>query len=123
MFIKVRKNCGIYMEHNGLEQSHLVPVTSNFLINLNHVAEVSFYTIKENKVRYDLEHHEVNIPPHTRVIHLQMSYLFGSYKETVGGRTTRLVDRSYYKLYFMPEEMGQYENIRGQIEGLVVNQD
>lgn len=123
MFIKVRKNCGILMEHNGLEQRHLVPVTSNFLINLNHVAEVSFYTIKESKVRYDLEHHELTIQPHTRVIHLQMSYLFGSYKETVDGKTTRLVDRSYYKLYFLPEEMGQYEQIRAQIEGLVVNQE
>lgn len=123
MFIKVRKNCGIHMEHNGLEQRHLVPVTSNFLINLNHVAEISFYTIKESKTRYDLEHHEVTIPPHTRVIHIQMSYLFGSYKETVNDKKARLVDRCYYKLYFMPEEMGQYENIRSQIEGLVLNQD
>ncbi|WP_286238168.1 hypothetical protein [Neptuniibacter halophilus] len=123
MFIKVRKNCGIYMEHNGLEQGHLVPVTSNFLINLNQVAEVSFYTIKESKTRYDLEHHAVTVPPHTRVIHLQMSYLFGSYKETVGDKKGRLVDRCYYKLYFMPEEMGQYEAIRSHIEGLVINQD
>lgn len=121
MFIKVRKNCGIYMEHNGLENRHLVPVTSNFMINLNHVAEASFYTIKEAKVRYDLEHHEVTVPPHTRVIHLQMSYLHGSYKETIEGKSTRLVDRCYYKLYFMPEEMGQYEGIRNQIEGLVIN--
>jgi hypothetical protein len=51
-----------------------------------------------------------------------MNYLFGSYKETVDGKTTRLVDRCYYKLYFMPEEMGQYDNIRDQIEGLVINQ-
>ncbi len=123
MFIKVRKNCGIYMEHNGLEQSHLLPVTSNFLINLNHVAEVSFYTIKESKTRYDLEHHPVTVPPHTRVIHLQMSYLFGSYKETVADKKGRLVDRCYYKLYFMPEEMGQYAGIRSQIENLVINQD
>ena len=110
------------MEHNGLEKRHLVPVTSNFMINLNHVAEVSFYSIKEKKIRLDLEHHEVAIPPHTRVIHLQMNYLFGSYKETVDGKTTRLVDRCYYKLYFMPEEMGQYDSIRDQIEGLVINQ-
>jgi len=111
------------MEHNGLEQRHLVPVTSNFLINLQHVAEVSFYTIKEAKTRYDLEHHEVTIQPHTRVIHIQMSYLYGSYKETLNEKKGRLVDRCYYKLYFTPEEMGQYESIRSQIEGLVLNQE
>lgn len=122
MFIKIRKNCGIYMEHNGLEQRHLVPVTSNFLINLNHVAEVSFYTIKESKIRFDLEHHELTVPVNTRVIHVQMSYLFGSYKESVRGSKGRLVDRCYYKLYFMPEEMGQYDALREQIENLVLNQ-
>lgn len=121
MFIKVRKNCGIYMEHNGLEKRHLVPVTSNFLINLNHVAEVSFYTIKETKVRYDLEHHEFTVPPHTRVIHLQMSYLYSSYKETINGNKGRLVDRCYYKLYFLPEEMGQYDILKEHIESQVMN--
>jgi len=121
MFIKINKNCGIYMEHNGLEKRHLVPVTSNFLINLNHVAEVSFYTIKEHKVRYDLEHHEFDVAPHTRVIHLQMSYLHATYKETIQGNKGRLVDRCFYKLYFPPEEMGQYEILRAKIEELVVN--
>lgn len=123
MFIKIRKNCGIYMEHNGLENRHLVPVTSNFLINLSHVAEVSFYTIKENKTRFDLEHHELTVPVNTRVIHLQMSYLYGSYKETLRETKGRLVDRCYYKLYFMPEEMGQYSALREQIENLVLNQE
>lgn len=121
MFIKIRKNCGIYMEHNGLEKRHLVPVTSNFLINLAHVAEVSFYTIKETKIRYDLENHEFNVPPHTRVIHLQMTYLHGSFKENINGNKGRLVERCYYKLYFMPEEMGQYDALRGQIESQVMN--
>ncbi|MCV6589373.1 MAG: hypothetical protein OIF57_10125 [Marinobacterium sp.] len=111
------------MEHNGVEKRTLVPVTSNFLINLSHVAEVSFYTIKEAKQRFDLDHHEFTVPPHTRVIHLQMSYLYGSYKETLNGNKGRLVDRCYYKLYFMPEEMGQYETLRQQIESLIINQD
>lgn len=123
MFIKIRKNCGIYMEHNGLVKNHLVPVTSNFLINLSHVAEVSFYTIKESKTRFDLEHHELTVPINTRVIHLQMSYLYGSYKETLRETKGRLVDRCYYKLYFMPEEMGQYSALREQIENLVLNQE
>ncbi|MGB0466572.1 MAG: hypothetical protein ACPGF7_03445 [Pontibacterium sp.] len=122
MFIKIRKNCGIYMEHNGLEQRHLVPVTSNFLINLTHVSEVSFYSIKETKTRLDLEHHEVTVPVNTRVIHLQMSYAYSSHKESAQGSKARLVDRCFYKLYFMPEEMGQYATLREQIENLVLNQ-
>jgi hypothetical protein len=121
MFIKINKNSGIYMEHNGLEKQRLIPVTSNFLINLNHVTEVSFYSIKEAKTRYDLENHEFTVHPHTRVIHLQMSYLHATYKETIQGSKGRLVDRGYYKLYFMPEEMGQYDAIRSQIEGLILN--
>ncbi|MDF2182764.1 hypothetical protein [Neptuniibacter sp. CAU 1671] len=121
MFIKIRKNCGILLEQNGLEKRHLVPVTSNFLINLNQVAEVSFYTIKEEKKRLDLEHHEITIPVHTRVIHLQMSYMHSSYKETVNNQKTSMADRCFYKLYFLPEEMGQYDAIRNQIEGLVLN--
>ncbi|MFC6668865.1 hypothetical protein [Marinobacterium aestuariivivens] len=123
MFIKIRKNSGIYMEHNGLEKQHLVPVTSNFLINLNHVAEVSFYSIKEAKTRYDLENHEFKVQPNTRVIHLQMSYLYGTYKETIKGNKGRLVERCYYKLYFMPEEAGQYDEIRHQIDALILNAD
>jgi hypothetical protein len=121
MFIKIKKNCGIYMEHNGLEKQHLVPVTSNFLINLEQVAEVSFYTIKEKKVRYDLEGHEFDIQPHTRVVHLQMSYAYAMLKENIKGNKGRLVERSYYKLYFTPEEAGQYEELRGRIEEHVLN--
>lgn len=121
MFIKIRKNCGIFMEHNGLEKRCLVPVTSNFLINLNQAAEISFYTIKEAKTRFDLEHHEFTVPPHTRVIHLHMSYPYASTKESSNGVKGRQVERCYYKLFFMPEEMGQYQDLREQIENLVVN--
>lgn len=121
MFIKIKKNCGIYMEHNGLDKQHLVPVTSNFLLNLEQVAEVSFYTIKEKKLRYDLENHEFAIPPHTRVIHLQMSYAYATLKENIKGNKGRLVERCYYKLYFMPEQDGQYEVLRGKIEEHVLN--
>ena len=121
MFIKIKKNCGIYMEHNGLEKQHLVPVTSNFLINLDHVAEVSFYTIKEKKVRYDLENHEFQLQPHTRVLHLHMAFPYATMKDNVKGNKGSVVERSYYKLYFLPEEMGQYDELRSKIEEHVLN--
>lgn len=121
MFIKIKKNCGIYMEHNGLENRHLVPVTSNFLINLEQVAEISFYTIKEKKIRFDLEEHEFQVPPHTRVIHLQMAYTYATTKESIRDNKGNLIERCYYKLYFMPEEMGQYTELRERIEEQVLN--
>lgn len=121
MFIKIKKNCGIQMEHNGLEKGRLVPVTSNFLLNLNQVAEVSFYTIKERKTRLDLEGHELELPLQTRVIHLQMSYLYATYKETINGNKGRLVERQYYKLYFSPENVDTYEELRGVIDQQVAN--
>ncbi|WP_245578266.1 hypothetical protein [Marinobacterium litorale] len=121
MFIKIKKNLGIYMEHNGLEKQRLVPVTSNFLLNLNHVAEASFYTIKERKIRYDLEGHEFELPTNTRVVHLQMHFLYASRKETINGNKGRLVERQYYKLYFFPENVEPYEELRGIIEEQVAN--
>ncbi|MBA4501172.1 hypothetical protein [Marinobacterium marinum] len=121
MFIKIKKNCGIQMEHNGLEKRRLVPVTSNFLLNLDQVAEISFYTIKERKTRFDLEGHEFELPLQTRVIHLQMSYLYATYKETINGNKGRLVERQYYKLYFSPENVDTYEELRNLIAQQVGN--
>lgn len=121
MFIKIKKNLGIYMEHNGLEKQRLVPVTSNFLLNLEHVAEASFYTIKETKVRYDLEGHEFDVPVNTRVLHVQMTYLYSTRKEMIHGNKGRLVERQYYKLYFFPENVEPYEELRGIIEEQVAN--
>jgi len=120
MFIKVKKNTGIYMEHNALEKRHLVPVTSNFLINLKQVAEVSFYRLKEKKLKFDLEDREFNVPAHTRVIHLQMSYPYAHNTDSNDSNTT-LVERSYYKFYCLPEEDGQYEILRSKIEDFVLN--
>ncbi len=121
MFIKIKKNLGIYLEHNGMEKQRLVPVTSNFLLNFEQVAETSFYTIKERKVRYDLEGHEFDLPVNTRVIHLQMTYLYAMRKEMLHGNKASVVERQYYKLYFFPENVEPYEELRNLIEQQVSN--
>lgn len=121
MFIKVKKNSGVFMEHNGLEKRHLVPVTSNFLINLEQVAEVSFYTIKETRIRFDLEDHEFNVPVHTRVIHLQMAYPYAHVNDVHSNNKTSIVERCYYKFYCLPDEDTQYEILRNKIEEFVLN--
>ena len=121
MFIKIKKKSGVYMEHNGLEKRHLVPVTSNFLINPEQVAEVSFYTIKEKKIRFDLEDREFSVPVHTRVIHLQMAYAYAQVNEVHSNNKTSLIERCYYKFYCLPDEDSQYEILRGKIEEFVLN--
>ncbi|MBR9885551.1 MAG: hypothetical protein GYB21_18660 [Oceanospirillales bacterium] len=121
MFLKIKKNLDIHMEHNGLEKQRLVPVTSNFLLNIDHIAELSFYTIKERRIRYDLEGHEFELPINTRVIHMQMTYLYSTRKEMIHGNKGRLVERQYYKLYLFPENVEPYEELRGLIEQQVGN--
>lgn len=121
MFIKVKKNSGVYMEHNGVEKRHLVPVTSNFLINLEQVAEVSFYTIKETKIRFDLEDREFVVPVYTRVIHLQMAYAYAHVKDLHSNNKTSIIERQYYKLFCLPDEDSQHEILRSKIEEFVLN--
>ncbi|WP_432695812.1 hypothetical protein ACQUQP_14890 [Marinobacterium sp. YM272] len=120
MFFKIKKNLDIYMEHNGLEKRRLVPVTSNFLLNMDHIAEASFYTIKEKKMRYDLEGHEFELPINTRVIHVQMTYLYASHKDRAESQD-QVVERQYYKLFYFPENVEPYEEFRGTIEQQVAN--
>lgn len=120
MFIKIKKNLGIFMEHNGLEKRRLVPVTSNFLLNADHIAEASFYTIKEPKVRYDLEGREFELAINTRVIHVQMTYLYASHNDRAKSQD-QVVERQYYKLFFSPENVEPYEEIRGILEELIAN--
>ncbi|WP_409522833.1 hypothetical protein [Nitrincola sp. MINF-07-Sa-05] len=121
MFIKIKKNCGILMEHNGIDKRHIVPVTSNFLLNLDQVAEASFYTLKEEKTRLDLDGHRVVLDEHTSVVHLQMSYMYAFYTENKNGKQGRMAERQYYKLFFKPENIGAYEELRGVIETQVAN--
>ncbi len=122
MFIKIKKNCGIYMEHNGMEKGIIIPVTSHFLINLNQVAEISFYTIKEEKLRHTVDHGPFSIPPNSRVIHLTMDYRYSSHQEDSPGFSNRMINqRAYYKLFFLPECPGEYEVLRAHIEKQVCN--
>lgn len=121
MFIKIKKNCGISMQHNGVDKRHIVPVTSNFLLNLNLVAEASFYTLKETKVCYDLDQRAVELPMHTAVVHLQMSYIYALSHDSKSKNHHQVSERQYYKLYFRPENLEPYQELRSTIETQVAN--
>lgn len=121
MFIKIKKNSGISMQHNGIDKRHIVPVTSNFLLNLNLVAEASFYTLKEDKVRYDLDQRPVELPMHTAVIHLQMNYVYSLTTDSKTKQPLQVAERQYYKLFFRPENLEPYQELRSAIETQVAN--
>ncbi|TVQ68137.1 MAG: hypothetical protein EA373_11370 [Oceanospirillales bacterium] len=121
MFIKIKKNSGISMQHNGVDKRHIVPVTSNFLLNLNLVAEASFYTLKETKVRYDLEQHAIELPMHTAVIHLHMNYIYALSHDAKSKNHNQVAERQYYKLFFRPENLEPYQELRAAIETQVAN--
>ncbi|MCD8514399.1 MAG: hypothetical protein LRY63_14805 [Nitrincola sp.] len=121
MFIKIKKNSGISMQHNGIDKRHIVPVTSNFLLNLNLVAEASFYTLKENKVRYDLDQRPIDLPMHTAVIHLQMNYVYSLSLDPKSKTHNQVAERQFYKLFFRPENLEPYQELRSAIETQVAN--
>ena len=113
MFLEVRKNPKIYAQHNAMDAQYLAPVTSNFRINVDFIAEVSIYSIKEVTTKKSLDGRNLELPLSTRVIHLEMSYTHSTH---AAGREPNNVhtvnERYYYKLVFLPEAEDEYLRIR-----------
>ncbi|MBN4055356.1 hypothetical protein JYU12_01280 [bacterium AH-315-K03] len=84
MFIEVKKNPQFFVQHKSMDPQYLAPVTSNFRINTNLIAEISTYSIKEVKSRKTLDGQDFELPINTQVIHLEMSYTHSTHKEAVG---------------------------------------
>lgn len=119
MFLQVEKNPLVYMQHNAMEAKRIAPVTSNFRININHVAEVSTYTIKEEKTRHDLNNQAISIPSGTLVIHLEMSYTHTVRKVHQGtANEHEEYERFFYKLVFLPGSEDQYLKMKGVFQHL-----
>ena len=117
MFLQVRKNPQVYVQHKAMEVQYLAPVTSNFRININFIAEVSTYTIKEVKKKKLLDGQHFEIPVGSRVIHLEMSYTHSTHTAARGSDHEHTVnERYFYKLVFLPEAEDEYLRIRNLIE-------
>lgn len=117
MFIEVKKNPQIYVQHKSMDPQFLAPVTSNFRINADFIAEVSTYSIKEVKNRKTLDGADFEVPINTRVIHLEMSYTHSTHKEAVGTPNEHTVnERYYYKLVFLAEAHDEYLRIRNILD-------
>ena len=116
MFIEVRKNSQVFIQHNDIGADYVAQVTSNFRINLRQVAELSTYSIKEQKVRQGLDGYEVNIPVNTRILHLEMSYNHSTTTKPVEGGTQGVMKRYYYKIYFLPPAHDEFARLKKLID-------
>ncbi len=125
MFLKIRKNCGIYMQNNESGKKVIVPVSSHFYINLQLVTEISSYTLKEPKEKQQIDGFTLPIPPGTRVLHFTMSSNFSSTKEkTKSGDSKRLLfEKVFYTLYFLPDNIGEFDRLKASIDQSTLNRD
>lgn len=125
MFLKVRKDCGIYMQNNESGKKVIVPVSSHFYINLQLVTEISSYTLKDPKTKQLINGDSLPIPPSTRVLHFTMSSNFSSSKEKVKGEDSKraLFEKVFYTLYFLPENSVEFERFKNAIDQSTLNRD
>jgi len=113
MFVQVKKNSQVFVQNKDMANKSLAPVTSTFRINLNLVAEASFYSIKEVKQRQLLDGKGIELPVGTKVVHLIMSYTHSVHSVEKGtDKEHSINDRYFYKLVFMPEAEDEYLRIR-----------
>lgn len=117
MFIEVKKNPQIYVQHKDMDNQYLAPVTSNFRINLDLIAEISTYSIKEVKTKRTLDGLDFEVPANTRVIHFEMSYTHSTHKAAKGTVNEHTVnERYFYKLVFLPEAQDEFLRIRNILD-------
>ena len=117
MFIEVKKNPQVFVQHKDMDPSFLAPLTSNFRINVGLIAEVSTYTIKETKTKKSLDGQDFEVPINTRIIHLEMSYTHSTHKAAVGTPNEHTVNERYsYKLVFLPAADDEFLRIRNILD-------
>lgn len=113
MFLEIKRTPMLYLQHKDMDSQYIAPVTSFLRINMNFVAEVSIYTIKENKARKTLDGREVTVPEGTNVIHMEMSYTHSTHKHRLGTPQEHSVnERYYYKLIFFPGAESEFIRIK-----------
>lgn len=112
MFLKVQKSPMLYLQHKDMDPVFITPVTSTLQINMNHVAEVSIYTIKEETVRKTLDQQDVTVPVGTHVIHMVMSYTHSTHAVNNAANPHTVNQRYYYKLVFFPGADAEFLRIK-----------
>ena len=117
MFIEVKKNPQVYVQHKSMDSQYLAPVTSNFRINLGFISEISTYSIKEVKAQKTLDGLDFELPINTRVIHLEMSYTHSTHTAARGTKNEHTFNERYsYKLVFLPEAEDEFLRFRNVLD-------
>lgn len=117
MFLEIKRTPMLFMQHKNMEANYITPITSDFRINLGLVAELSIYTIKEERERKTLDNKSITVPAGTHVIHLEMSYTHSTHKQHIGLTTEHSVnERYFYKLVFFPGADNEFVRIRSIID-------
>lgn len=117
MFIEVKKNPKIFVQHKSMDAQYLAPVTSNFRINVDLIAEISMYSIKEVKNRKTLDGLNFEVPINSHIIHLEMSYTHSTHKAAKGTNNEHTVnERYFYKLVYLPEADDEYLRVRNILD-------
>lgn len=121
MFLEIKKTPMLYMQHKDMDIKYITPVTSYIRINLNLVAEVSIYTIKEDKFRKTLDGKEIIVPEGSNVIHMEMSYTHSTHKHRKDTAYEHSVnERYFYKLVFFPGSEAEFVRIKSIFSRLTV---
>lgn len=121
MFLEVRKGPLVYMQHIAMDPQYLAPVTSHFRINLGLIAEMSMYTLKENKSKKLLDGQDFEVPAGSQVIHLEMSYTHSSHhKRRANGKEFSVNERYFYKLLFLPGAESEFLRLKSILDRLTL---
>lgn len=119
MFLKIKPNSMLYLQHKEMDGNFVAPFTSTLRINLNAVAELSIYPLKEDKQRKTLDGKEITLPRGTDIIHLEMSYTHSTHTYQRDSKNEHTVnERYFYKLVFLPGSETEFLRIKSTIDSL-----
>jgi hypothetical protein len=121
MFLEIRKSPAIFIQNKDMGLNYVAQLTSNIRINLNLVAEISIYTIKEDKERLLLDGKPFLVPKDSHAVHLEMMYTHSTHPGHSGASSNHTVnERYFYKLLFLPDEMAEFARVRDALDRITV---
>ena len=121
MFLEVRRGPKTFVQHKDMDSQFLAPVNSNFRINMDLIAELSVYSLKEDKHKKGLDNQPLIVPMNSLVIHLEMLYTHSTQQVKRAGNEYTVNERYYYKLVFFPEAEEEFMRIKTILDNNTAN--
>ncbi|MFT6758154.1 MAG: hypothetical protein ACJA0M_002040 [Chitinophagales bacterium] len=121
MFLEIRKSPAIFIQNKDMGLNYVAQLTSNIRINLNLVAEISIYSIKEDKQRMLLDGTSFWVPKDSHAVHLEMMYTHSTHRGNSKAPSEHTVnERYFYKLLFLPDEIAEFARVRDALDRITV---